>query len=150
MVREILQTCQQPTGQPVFLPVKKPLTSAVASPFIQPVTGLNEMPVLQSTGLVSQITASQNQPTGTVKCQCCSLLDQSASLLASQLTEQETGIPEQELDQQLSEEQNNWETVRGVWSFLGWHQVPEFESSASFQDDNRFARPRTQPTVKYQ
>ena len=112
MVREILQTCQQPTGQPVFLPVKKPLTSAVTSPFIQPVTGLNEMPVLnsiglvtkitasqsqpttgtsempvlQSTGLVSQITVSQNQPTGTVKCQCCSLLDQSATLLASQLT----------------------------------------------------------------
>ena len=29
---------------------------------------------------------------------------------------------------------------------MGWHQVPEFESSASSQHDNPFASPKTQPT----
>ena len=31
---------------------------------------------------------------------------------------------------------------------MGWHQVPEFESSASCQDDYQFAGPRTQRTDK--
>ena len=31
---------------------------------------------------------------------------------------------------------------------MGWHQVPEFESSASSQDDNPFAGLRTQGSGK--
>ena len=54
-------------------------------------------------------------------------------------------MPEQEPDQQLSDEQNYQKTVIGVWSFMGWHQVPEFESSASFENDNLCAGPRTLP-----
>ena len=63
-----------------------------------------------------------------------------------EVSDQDTAMPEQELDQQLSDEQNYRETIRGVRSFMGWHQVPEFESSASSQHDNHFANPRTQPT----
>ena len=55
---------------------------------------------------------------------------------------------EQELDKQLSDEQNYWETIRGLRSFMRWHQVPEFESSASSQDDNPFASLRTQAIGK--
>ena len=55
---------------------------------------------------------------------------------------------EQELDQQLSDEQNYWQTIRGVRSFMWWHQVPEFESTSSSQDDNPFAGLRTQAIGK--
>ena len=40
-----------------------------------------------------------------------------------EVSDQDTAMPEQELDQQLSDEQNYWETIRGVRSFIGWHQV---------------------------
>ena len=63
-----------------------------------------------------------------------------------EVSDQDTAMPEQELDQQLSDEENYRDTIRGVRSFMGWHQVPEFESSVSSQDDNPFADPRTQPT----
>ena len=62
------------------------------------------------------------------------------------MSDKETGVPDQQPDHQLSEEQNYRETVRGVRSFLGWHQVPEFESSASSQE--AFDGPRTKPTGK--
>ena len=42
-------------------------------------------------------------------------------------------------DQELSSEQTYRETLRGVRSFMGWDQVPEFDSSCSTQDDNPFA-----------
>ena len=48
---------------------------------------------------------------------------------------------EQELYQQMSEEQNYWETIRGIWLFMVWQQEPEFECSASSQDDHPFASP---------
>ena len=64
------------------------------------------------------------------------------------VSDQETGIPEQESDQQQSKEQNYWETVKDIQSFMEWHQVPEFESSASSKYDNPFVGPRTQPTGK--
>ena len=64
------------------------------------------------------------------------------------VSDQETGVPDQQPDQQLSEDQNFWETVSGVWSLMEWHQVPKFESSASFKDDHPFAGPMTQPTSK--
>ena len=50
-------------------------------------------------------------------------------------------------DQELSEEANYRETMRGVRSFLGWHKVPEFKTVSS-SDDNPFAGARTQPTRK--
>ena len=57
-------------------------------------------------------------------------------------------MPVQEPDQQLSDEQNYRETIRGVRSFMGWHQVPEFGSSASSQDDNPFAAPENSQLAK--
>ena len=63
------------------------------------------------------------------------------------------GSPDRQLtrdesaDQELSEEGNYRETIRGVRSFMGWHKVPEFESVSS-SDDNPFAGSRVQPTGK--
>ena len=64
------------------------------------------------------------------------------------MSEQENGIPEQDSDQQISEERKYWEALRGVRSFKSWHQVPEFESSASSQDDKTFPGPRKLSTGK--
>ena len=41
------------------------------------------------------------------------------------------------LDQEFSEEANYRETMRGVRSFMSWHQIPDFDSSSL--DDNPFA-----------
>ena len=38
-------------------------------------------------------------------------------------------------DQELSEESTYRETIRGVRSFMGWHQIPEFDIVSS-ADDN--------------
>ena len=61
----------------------------------------------------------------------------------SEISDQETGASPQESDQQISEEQSYRETVRGIRSFMGCNQVPEFESFASSQDDNPFADSRS-------
>ena len=48
-------------------------------------------------------------------------------------------LPEDLTDQDLSEEANYRETIRGVRSFMGWHQMPDFDSASSSLDDNPFA-----------
>ena len=50
-------------------------------------------------------------------------------------------------DQDLSEEANYRETMRGIRSFMGWHKIPEFETVSS-SDDDPFAGARVQPTGK--
>ena len=51
------------------------------------------------------------------------------------------------LDQELSEEANYRKTIRGVRSFMGWHQTPDFDSLSSL-DDNPLASARAQPARK--
>ena len=46
-----------------------------------------------------------------------------------------------------SEESTYRETIRGVRSFMGWHQIPEFDSVSS-ADNNPFAGSRAPPTGK--
>ena len=59
----------------------------------------------------------------------------------------QTGTPkDDELESRVSEEANYWETMRVVRSFMGWHQIPNFESSSSSLDDNPFTGSRAQPT----
>ena len=40
-------------------------------------------------------------------------------------------LPEDSTDQDLSEEANYRETIRGVRSFMGWHQIPDYGSASS-------------------
>ena len=49
-----------------------------------------------------------------------------------------------DVDQELSAEQTYRETICGVRSFMGWNQVPEYDSASSSQDDNPFAGTRHQ------
>ena len=53
-----------------------------------------------------------------------------------------------DVDQELSAEQTYREMIRGVRSFMGWNQVPEFDSASSSQDDNPFAGTRQQQPGK--
>ena len=48
-------------------------------------------------------------------------------------------VKEDKLDEEVSEEANYRETMRGVHSFMGWHQIPDFDSSSFSHDDNPFA-----------
>ena len=57
-------------------------------------------------------------------------------------------LPEESTDQDLSEEANYGETIRGVRSFMGWHQIPDYDSASSSLDDNPFAGSRVKPTSK--
>ena len=50
-------------------------------------------------------------------------------------------------DLDLSEVATYRETIRGVRSFMGWHDIPEFDRVSS-SDDNPFAGSRVQPTGK--
>ena len=57
-------------------------------------------------------------------------------------------LPKEEAaDQEPSEEANYQETMRGIRSFMGWHNIPEFETVSS-SDDNPFAGACVQPTGK--
>ena len=53
-----------------------------------------------------------------------------------------------EHDQSLSEEQSYRETMRGIRSYMGWHHVPDLDSSAATADDNHFAGPKLQTPGK--
>ena len=57
-------------------------------------------------------------------------------------------LPEDSTDQDLSEDANYRETIGGVRSFMGWHQIPDFDSASSSLDDNPFAGSRVKPTGK--
>ena len=57
-------------------------------------------------------------------------------------------LPKDATDQNLSEDANYRETIRGVRSFMGWHQIPDYDNTASSLDDNPFAGSRTKPTSK--
>ena len=57
-------------------------------------------------------------------------------------------LPEDATDQDLSEDANYRETIRGVRSFMGWHQIPDYDSTASSLDDNPYAGSRTKPVGK--
>ena len=57
-------------------------------------------------------------------------------------------VPEDATDQDLSEDANYRETIRGVRSFMGWHQIPDYDHSSSSLDDNPFAGSQTKPASK--
>ena len=47
-----------------------------------------------------------------------------------------------------SEDANYRDTIRGVRFFMGWHQIPDYDSTSSSLDDNPFAGSRAKPTGK--
>ena len=57
-------------------------------------------------------------------------------------------LPEDSTDQDLSEDAIYRETVRRVRSFMGWHQIPDYDNTASSLDENPFAGSRVKPTRK--
>ena len=60
----------------------------------------------------------------------------------------QSDLPETTTDQDLSEDANYRETIRGVRSFMGWHHIPDYDNSAASMDDNPFAGSRVKRTGK--
>ena len=57
-------------------------------------------------------------------------------------------LPDTATDQDLSEDANYRETIRGVRSFMKWHHIPDYDNSAASMDDNPFAGSRVKTTGK--
>ena len=51
-------------------------------------------------------------------------------------------------DRSLSEEQSYRETMRGIWSYIGWNHIPDIDSTATTLDDNPFVGPKLQTPGK--
>ena len=95
------------------------------------------------------IPASQEEPVSDED----QLSDHPSSLdEEGELSDIQSSGPDQEelldVDQELSAEQTYSETLRGVRSFMGWNQIPEFDLSSSAQDDNPFAGTRSRQPGK--
>ena len=46
-------------------------------------------------------------------------------------------------DHPVSEEQNYWDTMQGIRSYMGWSHIPEVDNTTATSDDNPFAGPKT-------
>ena len=53
-----------------------------------------------------------------------------------------------DVDWELTAEQTYRETLGGVRSFMSWNDIPEFDFTASSQDDNPFTGSKTSHTGK--
>ena len=70
-----------------------------------------------------------------------------AAITGSDSEEELWSEPGSPIDGNVQEESTYRETIKGVRSFIGWHQIPEFDSVFS-ADDNPFAGSQVQPTGK--
>ena len=61
-----------------------------------------------------------------------------------ELSDHQADIAPSEVDRVLSQEQSYRETIRGICSYLGWHQIPKFGSALSSAVDNLFSGSRSQ------
>ena len=138
----------QTTGEAAVVreAVNKSATSPVEAPgagtATQPVEAHNAGPKVLPTGsaaLHAELTGSDSEEE--FQSEPGSPIDGNARDGSPDLTRNESA------DQELSEESTYRETIRGVWSFLGWHQIPEFDIVSS-TDDHPFASSRAKPTRK--
>ena len=51
-------------------------------------------------------------------------------------------------DQSVSEEQSYRETMRRIWSYMGWTHIPDIDATAGSSDNNPFAGPKLQTPGK--
>ena len=149
----------QDVSESATCPVQGPSTSDVATqPLQAPGAGTATQPLL-APGAGPEVLPTSNDPAQldqslpggrTVEIASESEsepeLDREPSSPASVNVQGE--LPEDSTNQDLSEEANYRKTIRGVRSFMGWHQIPDFDSASSSLDDNPFAGSRVTPTGK--
>ena len=128
-------TATQPLQAPGAGTATQPLQAPGAGPEVLPTS--NDPAQLLSGGRTVEIAGeSESEPE----------LDREPASPTSANAQGE--LPEDFTYQDLSEEANYRQTIRGVRSFMGWHQIPDFESASSSLDDNPFAGSRVKPTGK--
>ena len=97
---------------------------------------------------ISGRTVAHNTGVSDIKDELCSELKSPDVASDQEVLSDRDPTKDDELDQELSEEAKYRETMKGVRSFMGWHQIPDFDSLSSSQDNNPFAGSRAQPTGK--
>ena len=118
----------------------QPLEAPGAGTATQPIQALGSVPDVQPSGEGDLSAASDSE--GYQHSVTGSLSDENYRYGSP-----DRDLPREEAaDQEVSEEANYRETMRGVRSFMGWNKIPEFETVSS--DDNPFAGSCTQPTGK--
>ena len=148
----VKKTATQPVEAPGVTLAIQPVVAPGAAGELQPTSQspttalLSGRPEVQPPGSTVQPTSSVVQPEE-VTSEDDQLSDQPhLSLDEGELSNAQSQGPDREevmdADHELSAEQTCIETLRGVRSFIGWNQVPEFDSSSSAQDDNPFAGTR--------
>ena len=117
------------------MPVLQPAGPASQLAATHPVTSTNDKPLPKSTA-----GATFQFPDSDLEADTTSLVHPVEE--EGELTDPETCTPKEDSNQQISEEETTgkW-SDQCVRSYMGWHQLPEFESAASSQDDNSFACP---------
>ena len=133
----------QATGEAVdeMQTATQPLEAPSAGTASQPVQAPGSVPDVQPSGEGDLSAASDSE--GDQNSVTSSLSDENY-----QYGSPNRDLPREEAaDQELSEEANYRETMRGIRSFMGWHKIPEFET-VSCSDDNPFTGARLQPTGK--
>ena len=124
-----MQTATQPLEAPSAGTATQPVPAPSSVPDVQPSSEGDLSAASDSEGDQHSVTGSlsdENYPYGSP----------------------DRDLPREEAaDQELSEEANYRETMRGIRSFMGWHKIPEFETVSS-SDENPFAGAHVQPTSK--
>ena len=119
-------------------PVQGPGTSDVAT---QPTQAPGAGPEVQPTG--DETTLSDQSLSGGRSTEVPSESGSEAELdgepASPASVHDQFDLPEATTDQDLSEDANDRETIKRVRSFMGWHQILDFDNSAAFMDDNPFA-----------
>ena len=140
-------------------PVQGPCTSDVATQHLQaPGAGMATQPT-QVPGAGPEVlpsgcetTLCDRSPSGDRRAEVAGESESEAELDGEPASPVSVNIQgnllEASTDQDLSEDTNYRETIKGVRSFMGWHQIPDYNNSAACNDDNPFAGSRVKTTGK--
>ena len=141
-VQEVCKSATRPVQGPGTSDVAtQPLQAPGAGTATQPIQAPGAGPEVLPTGIDS---TQLNQPLPGVRTdEFASESDSEAEMdrepVSPASANAQGELPEDSTDQDLSEEANHRETIRGVRSFMGWHRIPDFDSASSSLDDNPFA-----------
>ena len=140
------QPLQAPGAETATQPLHAPGAGTATQPLQAPGAGLEVLPTSNDPAQLDQSLSGGR--TAEISGESESEPELHRELASPASANAQGELPEDSTDQDLSEDANYRETIRGVRSFMGWHQIPDFDSASSSLDDNPFAGSRVKPTGK--
>ena len=125
------QPLQAPGAETVTQPLQAPGAGTATQPLQAPSAGPEVLPTSNDPVQLDQSLSGGRTVEIAAESESEPELDREPASPASANAQGE--LPEDSSDQDLSEEANYRETIRGVRSFMGWHQIPDFDSASSTQ-----------------